>query len=123
MSPAKVYAAIRNRANGHNLEIRVWNIIKRRRNCLEACISSGSKGLFDVWSINYGNITQTLAVVKRNGYINLRERKELAEFMKVKPSSTEVEFWYYKSPKKLVKRIMRIPEDFLNRTFSPTIFR
>ena len=122
MSPAKVKAAKLNRANGHFFEIRVWNKIKQRRNCLEACISSGSRGLFDVWSINYGKITQTLCVIKRNGYINLRERRELAEFMKVKPTSTEVEFLYYKSPKKIGKRIMRTPEDFLNRKFSPTIF-
>ena len=119
---AKVHAAIRNRANGHALEIRVWNILRLRPHCLEACISSGSKGLFDVWSVNYGPIQQTLCVVKRNGYINPRERKELARFMRVKPANTQVEFWYYKSPKKLTYRIMKTPEDFTKGKFRPTIF-
>ena len=122
MSPAKVRACIRNRANGHAFEIRVWNRIKRRRDCLEAAISSGSRGLFDVWTVNSGNITQTLAVCKRNGYVNYRERKELAEFMRSKPNNVEVEFWYYQTPKRIKMRIMRRPEDFLNTKFSPTIF-
>jgi hypothetical protein len=122
MSPQKIRAAIRNRANGTFFEIRVLNIIRRRRNCLEACRSAGSRGLFDVWAITYGKFAQTLCVCKRNGYVTLRERKELAEFMREKPSNVEVEYWWYKTPKKIAHCIMRTPEDWLKRKFSPTIF-
>ena len=101
----------RNQLNGRRYEINVWNKINHGC-CLARVISSGSKGLFDVWGLQH----EKLRVIsfKRNGYFTPKERRDYAEFMRNKPDWCQVEVWWHISPKRDKKKIMKTAEQFLN---------
>ena len=99
-----------NRRKGHRFEIKIWNKVNHG-NCLARSISSGSKGLFDVWSLQKDKLR--LIICKYNGYMCPKERRLYAEFLKGKPEFVQVELHYYKSPRKVVKRIVKSEKDLL----------
>jgi len=94
----------RNQANGHKFEIRVWNIVKRNPQNLCSCISSGSKGFIDVWSLEKKKLRA--CICKLNGYLDPKERKEINEILKLQPPFVQLEFWYYKTKRKIGKMII-----------------
>jgi len=94
----------KNQRNGHKFEIKVWNKINHKM-CLARCISSGSKGLFDVWSLQKNKLR--VASCKMNGKLSKKEKRDLKNFMAEKPTYVQVEIWFYKSPKKIKKTIIK----------------
>ena len=93
-----------NVAEGQRFEIKIWNKVNHGK-CLTRIRSSGSKGLFDVWSLDKSGKLR-LIVAKTNGYLEPRERRELREFLGKKPDYVQVEIWYYKSKRKMTKKIV-----------------
>jgi len=96
-----------NRIAGERMEMKVLR--KLRAFSLASCRSSGSRGLFDVWSLQ-GNKLR-LIVAKTNGYLPQSERKALQNFMEAKPEWCQVEMHYYRSKRVLVKKILKTEED------------
>jgi len=89
------------------MEIKVWNKMNHGC-CLARVISSGSKGMFDIWSLQWDKLR--VAVCRTNGYLTKTEKQKLAEFMINKPSWVQVEVWWYRSKKKMTKTILKNAE-------------
>ena len=98
-----------NREAGDRMEIKILNLLKRQKP-MWAMRSSGSKGLFDVCGLMKDGKLR-LIVAKVNGYIDPKERKEIRKFMETKPDFAQVEIWWYKSPKKMTKKIVNTELD------------
>jgi len=94
----------RNQANGHKFEIRVWNILKRSPKCICACISSGSKGFVDVWGLETNKLRG--CICKLNGYLDPKERREINAVLNTRPPFVQLEFWYYKTKRKIGKMLI-----------------
>jgi hypothetical protein len=92
-----------NKEAGDRMEMKIVNILKRQK-ALWVMRSSGSKGLFDV--VAQFPHKQRQIVAKVNGYLEPKERKELSKYMVSKPDYVQVEIWWYKSPKKMSKKIV-----------------
>jgi hypothetical protein len=114
----KEIAGLRNRVNGQAFEIRVHK--KAKRGSWASARSSGSFGKVDVWSIKNGKLCLNLC--KRNGYLTQNERRRYAEWFREAPKvlTIQVEFSYYKSPKKWTSKIIKNSDDFYAFN-SPTI--
>lgn len=100
----------RNRINGQKFEIKVHNRLRSRKGCLASCRSSGSYGMFDIWAM-FENKT-CVAMCKGNGYLTPKERREFKEWWAKKPKHVQLEFWYYTSPKKMKKEVIRNANHF-----------
>lgn len=107
----KQITGVKNQASGHRLEMKVW----REFSGLSKVISSGSRGMFDVWGMTKDNLT--LIICRTNGYLTPEEKKQYAMFMRQKPDWVKVEFHFYVSPKKKAKATMEKPKDFLDWDF------
>lgn len=111
MTRAKQLASVRNRRNGHKFEILVWNRVNHGK-CRARVISSGSKGLFDVWAITKTNVR--LIICRTNGYLTPKEKEQYARFLEYRNSWERVDLFYYKSPKIVTFKMLRTPADVLN---------
>jgi hypothetical protein len=104
-----------NQAKGHRFEILAWNKVKHKQTIARA-ISSGSKGIVDVWALERKKLR--LILCKTNGYLEPRERNEINWFLRVIPKWVQIELWYYKSKRKIGKMyITKGWEDRYNRQY------
>lgn len=102
--------AIQNARLGMAFEIR--QLRKVKTSALEACRSSGSRGLFDVWSLNKDKLR--LIQCKRNGYIEPEEREALKKFLREKPEWAQLEVHVMIS-NKITKKYIITKEEHLDR--------
>jgi len=114
--------AMSNRRLGEAFEYRQLRKLKKTSLFGICCRSSGSHGLFDLWSLHKTKLR--LISVKRNGYTAPKEREELRKFMLVKPDFVQVEVHIYKTPKKIKKIKIRSVNDLkkLNKVSNPNPF-
>lgn len=102
-----------NQKNGYKFEIKVLNIMRKDKGVIAYCRSSGSNGLADVWVLkDTGQLR--VAACRNNGYYTKEERRKLAEFFIRKPKFTQLEFWFYRSPKKMKKVVIKSVDRILN---------
>ena len=102
-----------NQKNGAKFELKVLNKMKKDKGVIASCRSSGSNGLVDVWVLkDTGQLR--VAACRNNGYFTREERRNLADFYLRKPKFTQLEFWWYRSPKRMKKKIIKSAEQILN---------
>lgn len=101
-----------NQKNGYKFELKVLNKMRKDGNVLAECRSSNSLGLLDIWVLKKNKLR--VAACRNNGYYTLKERRKLAEFFQEKPDWVQLEFWFYKSPKKMKKVVIKSVDRILN---------
>ena len=100
----------RNLKEGLSAEYKVMRILKRSNN-LAVIRSSGSHSPFDLIAINPDKTR--LIQVKRNHYIEPKERRKLLNIASKLGSHYQIEIFYYSSPRILKKAyITKAGEEF-----------
>ena len=92
-----------NQAKGHRFEIRIWNRGKCK-DLLDRAISSGSKGIVDVWLLYPKKLR--IICCKTNGYLDPKERRKINWLLAKKPEWATIELAFYKSKRKIGKMII-----------------
>jgi len=103
-----------NRKRGEKMEIKIVNKFKKRSDVLNVVHSAGSFGTFDI-VVHFINGITLYITAKMNGYHTDKERTKIKRFMaKLKRYSLDnvrIECYYYKSKRKMVRRIIKTERD------------